>query len=301
MDSQLTILIPVFNEERALAGIIQRLRTIVPSLPLQSEILVVDDGSTDGSGKAVAGMDDVRLLQHRSNRGYGAALKTGIRHAEGDVIVILDADGTYPPEEIPGLVEHYQSGLADMVVGARIGPEVQIPLARRPAKWFINQLGTLVAGERVPDLNSGMRLFRRRVALEFFDLLPDGFSFTSTITLGMMQNGYLVEFVPIAYEKRTGHSKIRPISDTLGFIQLILRVALYFQPLKIFIPLSLLLFGLAAIWAWVSGQYFGGIADASTAVLIMSGLQVAVVGLLAELINARLPNRDRSGRRSDEL
>jgi glycosyltransferase involved in cell wall biosynthesis len=300
MAPQLTILVPVYNEENAIESVIQRIKSMAAGLAVDSEILIVDDGSTDNTLSKIQAHDGFQLLHHRENRGYGAALKTGVRHAEGELILILDGDGTYPPEEAPALMDRYQHGVADMVVGARVGPEAAIPLVRRPAKGFINWLGSLVAGERIPDINSGLRLFRREIALEFFDLLPNGFSFTTTITLGMIQNGYLVEYVPITYHKRKGISKIRPVADTMGFIQLILRVALYFQPLKIFLPISLILLALAGAWAWISDRYLGGIADASTAVMIMSALQVAVVGLLAELINARLPNRDRSGRRSDQ-
>jgi glycosyltransferase involved in cell wall biosynthesis len=297
--ADLTILIPVHNEQDAIAGVLERVLAVSERLAASIDLVVVEDGSTDATLDVLDRVEGIRILQHKESRGYGAALKTGIRHSNTDLIVILDGDGTYPPEDVPKLVDAYESGSADMVVGARIGPNAAIPLVRKPAKWLINRLASLVAGDPIPDVNSGMRLIRRDIAIELFDLLPNGFSFTTTITLGMLQNGYLVEFVPISYHKRMGSSKIRPIADTLGFIQLILRVALYFQPLKIFLPLSGLLLIAAGAWAWISTAWLGGIADASTAVLIMSALQVAVVGLLAELINGRLPNRDQSGRRSD--
>lgn len=301
MSAELTLLLPVHNEQDAIVGVLERIERMAGSLSVPVDVIVVEDGSTDRTLDVLRAVDGIEVFRHHESRGYGAALKTGIRHAKTDSIVILDGDGTYPPEDVPALVQAFDAGSADMVVGARTGPEVAIPLLRRPAKWAINRLASLVAGEPIPDVNSGMRLIRRDIALELFDLLPNGFSFTTTITLGMIQNGYLVEFVPISYHKRTGTSKIRPIADTLGFVQLILRVALYFQPLKIFLPLSGLLLIAAAAWAWISSTWLGGIADASTAVLIMSALQVAVVGLLAELINGRLPGRDQSGRRSDRL
>jgi hypothetical protein len=180
-----------------------------------------------------------------------------------------------------------------MVVGARTGQQVAIPLLRRPAKWVIGQLANFVAGETIPDINSGLRVFRREAALPMFSMFPDGFSFTTTITLAMLTNGYLVDYLPINYHARVGQSKIRPVRDTLNFVQLILRMALYFAPLKFFLPLSGLI-GLAAIgWGIFSAVALGRLADVSTLVIMMAAVQVAVVGLLAELINHRLPTFQR--------
>jgi hypothetical protein len=233
------------------------------------------------------------VLQHHSNRGYGAAIKTGIRHARYDLIAITDADGTYPNEQIPLLAAHLQTGHYDMVVGARTGEHVAIPLLRRPAKWFIGKLANLVASEPIPDLNSGLRVFRRAAVMEFFDILPEGFSFTTTITLGMLTNGYLVDYLPIDYHRRVGRSKIRPIRDTLNFTQLILRIALYFAPLKLFLPLSGLLLLAAVAWGLFSTLVFQQLADVSTLVIVMTAAQFAAIGLLAELINRRFPSQAR--------
>jgi glycosyltransferase involved in cell wall biosynthesis len=224
------------------------------------------------------------------NRGYGAALKTGIRHAKGDWVCITDADGTYPNERIPELVERVITGDFDMVVGARTGENVAIPLRRRPAKWVIGKLANFVAGEPIPDLNSGLRIFDRAAALRFFGILPDGFSFTTTITLGMLTNGYLIDYMPIDYHARVGSSKIRPIQDTLNFVQLVVRIALYFKPLKVFVPFSMALFLLALVWAVFSKVALGRLADVTTLVIAMTAIQVFMLGMLAELINQRLPN-----------
>ena len=167
---------------------------------------------------------------------------------------------------------------------------VSIPILRRPAKWAIGRLGNFVAGASIPDLNSGLRVFRRDVALRLFSMLSDQFSFTTTITLAMLTNGYLVGYVPIDYYARIGRSKIRPIRDTLNFVQLALRIGLYFAPLKIFLPISLFLLLLAVAWALFSKFVLGQLADVSTLVIAMTGFQVAVIGMLAELINQRLPN-----------
>ena len=254
------------------------------------EIIVVDDGSADRTADTAHQHAGVIVIRHRVNRGYGAALKTGIRHAKGDWMCITDADGTYPNERIPDLIERAQLGEFDMVVGARTGEKVAIPLRRRPAKWVIGQLANFVAGEPIPDLNSGMRIFEREAALRFFGILPDGFSFTTTITLGMLTNGYLVDYVPINYHARVGRSKIRPIQDTLNFIQLVLRIALYFKPLKVFVPFSMGLFALAFAWAIFSKVALGRLADVTTLVIATTAIQVFMIGMLAELINQRLPN-----------
>jgi len=287
---EVTVVIPAYNEERALDSVLKTLLTIMDRSKMTYEIIVVDDGSQDSTAQVAEQYEKVRVLRHRSNRGYGAALKTGIRHARYDLICITDADGTYPIKRIPDLVNHLAKDECDMIIGARTGEEVRIPLVRRPAKWVIRQLANFVAGEPIPDLNSGLRVFRRQVALRLFNLLPNRFSFTTTITLAMLTNGYIVDYTPINYYARVGRSKIRPIQDTLHFVQLVWRIALYFAPLKIFLPTSTLLFALAVAWAVFSKFILGRLADVSTLVIVMTAFQVAVIGMLAELINRRLPN-----------
>lgn len=289
----LSIIVPAYNEEGGIAGVLSQLQLLRESLSAASwqvEVIIVDDGSADGTAAVVEQHADIVLLRHRVNRGYGAALKTGIRHASGEWICITDADGTYPNERIPDLIAQAEEVGCDMAVGARIGRQVAIPLIRRPAKWAIRQLAAFVAGEPIPDLNSGLRLFRRSAALRFFGILPDGFSFTTTITLGMLTNGYLVEYVPINYHARVGSSKIRPIQDTLNFVQLVLRIALYFKPLKVFVPISGVMLLFALFWAVFSKVVLGQLADVSTLVIAMTAVQVLMIGMLAELINQRVPN-----------
>jgi glycosyltransferase involved in cell wall biosynthesis len=296
VDRTLSVILPAYNESTGIGAVLDQLRNALPVDGIAYEVIVVDDGSTDGTANIVrerASAQPIVLLQHHANRGYGAALKTGIRHARHDTLCITDADGTYPNERLLHLLTTMTETHADMVVGARTGENVHIPLIRRPAKWAIGRMANLVAGEPIPDLNSGLRIFRRDVALDFFDLLPDGFSFTTTITLAMMTNGYLVEYVPIDYHPRVGKSKIRPVRDTLNFMQLIMRIALYFAPLKLFLPLSLLLILLGIVWALFSYFALGKLADVSTLVILMTALQVAVIGLLAELINRRFPGYGR--------
>jgi len=284
----LSVIIPAYNEEHGIGLVLKQVYQALSESGLQFEVIIVDDGSEDQTVTIANEVGFARVIRHRFNRGYGAAIKTGIRNAQHELICITDADGTYPNTRIPDLLAALVAGEHDMVVGARVEKNVSIPLLRRPAKWMIAQLAYIVAGEAIPDINSGLRVFKRSVAMRFFNLLPDGFSLTTTFTLGSLVNGYSVEYLPIEYYPRLGKSKIRPIQDTLNFIQLVLRIALYFSPLKIFLPIGGLLFLLGILWGWVSWFVFGRIADASTMAIIMAAIQVSVVGLLADLINHRL-------------
>lgn len=290
-----SVVIPAYNEERAIGDVLNTLHGVMERGGLEHEIIVVDDGSQDNTAAIAGRCPGVTLLQHRHNRGYGAALKTGIRHAGHDLICITDADGTYPNERIPELTGRLCEGSYDMIVGARVGANVSIPLVRRPAKWALGRLANYVAGESIPDLNSGLRVFRRDTALLFTGILPDAFSFTTTITLAMITNRYLVEYVPINYFARVGRSKIRPIQDTVNFVNLVWRIALYFAPLKFFLPASAFLFLVAIAWALFTHLVFGQLADVSTLVIVMTAFQIAAVGMLAELINKRLPNYFNNG------
>lgn len=285
---QCSAIIPVHNE----AGGIGPLLAVLHANAALEEILVIDDGSTDGSASAVeaAGLERVRLIRHEANLGYGAALKTGIRAAKNEWVLIIDGDGTYPPESIADLLA--EAPEADMVVGARTGASVAIPLARRPAKWVLSRLAEYLAQRRIPDLNSGLRLMRKAALEPFMRLLPQGFSFTTTITLAMLVSNCRVRYVPIDYHARLGRSKIRPIHDTLNFVQLILRTIVYFEPLRVFVPLAMMLFagalgvlgvGLAGM-AWWDWQR---LPDGTIMVLAVSGLQMLVLGLVADLINRR--------------
>jgi glycosyltransferase involved in cell wall biosynthesis len=271
---------PAFNEEQGIGHVLEELK----GLGEDFEVLVVDDGSTDGTFEA-ARRSGVRVLRHRSNRGYGAALKTGIREARGEIIVITDADGTYPNERIPEIVGKMADN--DMVVGARTGRSVAIPWTRRPAKWALRKLANYLAETRIPDLNSGLRAIRRDVALHFFPILPAGFSFTTTITLAMLVNDYPVEYVPIDYHARKGKSKIRPVHDTLNFVSLIVRTTVYFRPLKVFLPVAGFLVFASLLILLGSWLLTPKIMDASVTITFMAGVQVAALGLLADLIDKR--------------
>jgi len=239
------VVVPAYNEAAHIAEGLRELDAVLRGTDWDYEIVVVDDGSEDGTAAAAAGAGaGARVLQHRRNRGYGAALKTGIAASTHEWILITDADGTYPPESIPALLERAPEN--DMVVGARTGKSVKIPLVRRPAKWFLRKLASYLAGQQLPDLNSGLRLMRRDLIESYTHLLPSGFSFTTTITLAAACNEHELEYVSIDYHARQGESKIRPW-HAYEFTLLILRTIVFFNPLKVFIPLGavVMLAGLA--------------------------------------------------------
>lgn len=281
----LTVVIPAFNEENAIAEEIRMVHQALKDRGFGYEIIVVDDGSSDGTAEK-AEAEDCRLIRQPRNRGYGASLKTGIAAARTEKVVITDADGTYPADQIPKL--YAASDTYDMVVGARTGEEVHIPLVRRPAKWFLRMLASYLAGFLIPDLNSGLRLMRRSHVRRFAHILPSGFSFTSTITVALLCNEFTVGYLPINYRKRVGSSKIRPIHAYL-FTMLILRLSMLFNPLKIFLPVGLGVFlvGFAKFGYDVTQANL----SESAVMFILGAIMIWGLGLLADQ-NSRL-NIDR--------
>jgi glycosyltransferase involved in cell wall biosynthesis len=231
-----SVVIPAFNEEQGVGPVVAELRSVLDRHGITAEIIVVDDGSADQTAERAAAAG-ASVLRHPRNRGYGASLKTGILGASHDCVVMTDADGTYPCEYIPAMLSQLEA--SDMVVGARIGSTVEIPLIRRPAKWLLNRLANYVTHSRILDLNSGLRVFRKDVVKQYFAILPDQFSWTSTITLAMICDRYNVKYVPIDYRARRGQSKI-VAWDAGRFLILILRTAMIFRPLRVFVPVVLL-------------------------------------------------------------
>jgi glycosyltransferase involved in cell wall biosynthesis len=285
LERAVSVVIPAYNEAAHVASQVEAVDRVMRTSGWEYEIIVVDDGSRDGTAEAAASAGLGRVVRRQQNRGYGAALKLGVRLASHNWILITDADGTYPVEAIPDLL-----AVADensMVVGARTGAVVRVPLARRPAKWFLNRLASYLAGRHLPDINSGLRLMRKSLINQYEHLLPDGFSFTTTITLSAACNAHPLSYVPIDYHARLGESKIRP-RHAYDFTMLILRTIIFFNPLKVFLPL-----GAALAIAAMAKLAYDITRDnlSETAVLgILAALIMWAVGLLADQ-NARIATR----------
>lgn len=281
----LSVIIPAYNEEKTMEQTVQSLKKELNRLNLNYEIIVVNDGSTDKTKEILEKIKGIKLINHSENQGYGAALKTGIKNSKYDWILIIDADKTYPVEAISDLITHAPN--YDMVVGARTGKKAKIPLIRKPAKWVINKLANYLSGIKIPDLNSGLRIIKKSLLEKFIFILPNGFSFTTTITLAALTNSHGVKYIPIDYHKRVGKSKIRPIKDTLNFIQLIIRTILYFNPIKIFIPFSLILFLLGVGVFLYSYFLLAEILDATIAIFLISSIQMLAIGMIADMISKK--------------
>ncbi len=280
-----TVVVPVYNEADGVRESLQEL--LAPEFLERFEVILVDDGSTDGTSEILdemaAGRDDFLLIHHEENRGYGASLKTGVIEAGCEWIVITDADCSYPNHRIPELVEMTKAGRYDMVVGARTMAGAKIPLIRRPAKWVLNKLANYLARRRIPDLNSGLRVFRRTIAMDHLGLLSDQFSFTTGITLVMLCNNFRVKYEPIEYYARSGKSKIRPIRDTLRFLGLILTTSYTFRPLRVLLPPAMVLLLAGLGWGLYQALALGNVTTAAM-LLVQTGFMILVLALVSDLV-----------------
>jgi len=275
-----TVLLPAYNEEPAIGIVIGGIRRAMAPLSIDHEILVVDDGSTDGTAQAAASLG-ARVHTHPRRAGAGAAIRTGILLARGESIVLLDSDGTYPADAIPSLLRGLES--CRQVVGSRTSEEGTWPALRSAVKWALRKLGEFLVRHPIPDLNSGMRAFRKRDALAFLHLLPDGHSCVSTLTLCFLGMGLPVRFEPIPYRPRIGRSKFRVIRDTLRFGVQILRSVTYFAPLRIYLSAALFLFLAGAAKSALDIWRRGGLEESDILLFLFSAL-AGLLGLLADLI-----------------
>lgn len=272
-----SVVVPVFNEASVIGDVVRALHAAAP----WHEILVVDDGSGDGTAEA-AESAGARVVKHPYNKGNGASVKTGIRHASGGNILIVDGDGQHRPEDALRLVSRL--GDYDLVVGAR-SAETQATVSRRLGNELLNRLAGFLANRTIPDLTSGFRAARRDCLLEFIHLLPNGFSTPTTTTLAFLRAGYNVAFEPIDARPRVGRSKIRFTRDGARFFLILLKVITIFSPLRVFVPISLTSLALGivyGIWIVIEDSRIPN----GAVLLIMFAVIVFLVGLVSEQIAA---------------
>ena len=277
-----SIVLPVYNEEGHLDEEIERIRKTMDDSRYTYEILVVDDGSTDGSGRRLKEIEGIRLLQFATNRGSGSARKYGTQAAIGRVVVWTDVDMTYPNDTIPELVDQMEG--VDQVVGARMSEEGTIKLVRKPAKWLIRKLASYLTGVRIPDLNSGFRAFRRDVALPFLHLLPRGFSCVTTLTMSFLSNGYAIKYVPIEYSARAGESKFHWWKDTKRYLLQVVRLTLMWEPMRVFGPPAAVLglIGAAKLIYDLIDKDFR--VATNTVVILGVAFALGLIGMIADLM-----------------
>ena len=275
-----SVVIPAFNEAQVIGDVIERIFDVFDQLPYTMELLVIDDGSSDGTA-VVAQEAGAEVIQHPYNIGNGAAVKTGIRNAAGDVIVLLDGDGQHAPEDIPRLLD--KVGRYDLVVGARTR-DSESQIHRDLANQIYNWLATYVCGRKIEDLTSGFRAVRADMARSFVYLLPNTFSYPTTITLATVRAGYSLAYVPIRAAQRVGKSKIKLFRDGSRFFLIILKIATFFSPLKVFIPASIFMFltgiGYGLFKVVALGQRYGP----TSAMLMTVAVLVFLVGLVSEQV-----------------
>jgi len=281
----LSIVLPAYNEEDAIQSVLCEIRKSMDDWPGTWEILVVDDASTDRTAR-YAEKEGVRVLRRVENGGSGASRKTGIRGARGNLVAMLDVDGTYDASHLPELLSYFPD--YDQVNGARTSEQGTVKLLRAPAKWVIRKLAEWISGKRIPDLNTGMKVFKRDIMLRYLWMIPDGFSCVTSMTLAFLCNGHAVKYVPVTYRKRMGRSKFHPVKDTASYFFTVFRIIMYFRPLRVFIPLAIFVGGIAVSKGWydwsVSPRHT---LQESDVVIAVASLMVFVLGLLADLIVAQ--------------
>ncbi|HNB34831.1 MAG TPA: glycosyltransferase family 2 protein [Anaerolineales bacterium] len=278
----ISVIIPAFNEGAGIGGLIERIRVVLQSLDEYHEIIIIDDGSSDSTAEN-AKQAGARVITHPYNIGNGAAVKTGIRHAKGSILVTMDADGQHNPEDIPRLVNRI--GAYDMVVGSR-NSDSDTAAHRDMANLVFNSLASYVSGRKIEDLTSGFRAVKARIARQFLYLFPNKFSYPSTITLSVVRAGYSLGYESIRFPKRNKNtkSKIKPLQDGFRFLMIILRIAVFYAPLKVFVPLSFIIFLLGVAYGLLRIFLLSAPYGQTSALLMSTAALTFLVGLVSEQI-----------------
>ncbi|UDL03855.1 glycosyltransferase [Marinobacter sp. CA1] len=278
MINMISVVIPAKNEANNLKSLIPKLRSVA----CIDEIIVVDDGSEDDTFR-ISSEAGAKVVSHPYSKGNGAAIKTGARAAEGDIIIFMDGDGQHDPADIPRLLEKIKEGY-DLVVGAR-GRESQASVGRGLANGLYNKLASYMTGHPVKDLTSGFRAVRRDKFLEFLYLLPNGFSYPTTSTMAFFRAGYSVAYVPITAHERVGVSHIRPLKDGIRFLLIIFKIGTLYSPLKLFLPIALFIFSIG-LGYYAFTYFLAGRFTNMSALMFTTSLVIFMVGLVSEQITA---------------
>ena len=285
---QVTIVLPCFNEQDHVLDEVERISAAMDASVYSYELLVIDDASTDRTlsvlEEALPDYPHMRLMPFRRNGGSGTARRIGSFEARGEIVVWTDADMTYPNERIPELVAMLDDPTYDQIVGARTSEEGTHKLLRVPAKWLIRKLAEKLTNSSIPDLNSGLRAFRREVSLPYLRLLPPGFSCVTTITLAFLSNQHDIRFVPIDYAKRAGISKFHFVKDAYRYILQVLRMVMYFNPLKVLMPPALFLLTLGILKGVFDMVVHPVRFAVNTVLIFITGVVISALALLADLI-----------------
>jgi glycosyltransferase involved in cell wall biosynthesis len=283
LNPSISVVIPAYNEEKAIVETISEIKRVFQEASIETfEIIIVNDGSTDQTTELLA-QTSVITINHPHNIGYGRSLKDGILAAKYDHILITDADGTYPFEQAPNLIEAYKKGF-DMVVGARTGKHYQESRIKAPLRKILKFIVEFSAERKIPDINSGLRIFRKDVVMECLPRLCDTFSFTTSMTLAFMLKGKFVKYIDIPYHERKGKTKVKLFKDSLKTLQYILQAINYYNPLKLFLLFSMSCISLSVIFFVIAlsthfATFFSfGVGSALIGLLILS------LGLIADLV-----------------
>src|SRR3989338_3111290 len=282
MKIDVTVMLPAYNEEQAIGKVIDDIHRAMKDTQYRYEILVVDDHSEDRTVE-IAQAKNARVVKRVFRGGSGASRRTGILAAEGEIIVMLDADGTYEAPDIPKMLAFFPD--YDQVNGARTSEQGTLKLLRAPAKWFIRKLACYLTRVNIPDLNTGLKAFKKSIMKKYLWVLPDGFSCVTTMTLAFLANGYAVKYIPSEYHPRIGQSKFHPVKDTYAYIHTVIRMVMYFKPLSVFMPVSGLLVLLGILKSLLSLVYTSTLQE-SDIIIFMVAVMTAAIGLLADLIVA---------------
>jgi glycosyltransferase involved in cell wall biosynthesis len=280
-----SVVIPAYNEEEAAQPVLKDIKSVMDGLGLPYEIIVVDDGSTDSTVAQCQAIEGVQVIRHSRNRGTGAARTTGMQAARGQKVLMTDADGTYPTDVFAQMIEALDS--CEMVIGARKREAGTIRWLRSLAKNLIKSLASYMTATKIPDLNSGLRGMKRDAVLRFLSILPNTHSWVSTITMAFLSSNLEVRWIEIDYHKRIGKSTFHPIRDTYNYLTLVVRAIMYFNPLRIFLPLSLGLFTVGFVKAITDIFRYNFHFAPSTVMLVLTAVQLGAIGLLADLIVKR--------------